>query len=175
MRRSIILAGIALLALPASSGAYDLPRESELKKYSGQWHKVRDCAGKRAPGRNVRRHGIRKAGKVRKASAREVADSIRQLRRHCQPLLVASPPSQPPSGVQTPRAGGELASIRACESGGNYAINTGNGYYGAYQFDVQTWQAAGGSGMPHTASPAEQDRVAASWIAKGHRGAWPNC
>lgn len=63
-----------------------------------------------------------------------------------------------------------------CESGGNYAANNGNGYYGAYQFDRQTWQAAGGStATADQASPAEQDAVAASWVASGHRGAWPNC
>ena len=72
---------------------------------------------------------------------------------------------------------GELASIRACESkgSGGYSANTGNGYYGAYQFDLQTWRGAGGSGNPADASPAEQDRIAASHIANGNRGAWPNC
>ena len=90
MRRSLILAGIALLALPATVSAYDLPRKSQLEKYSAHWHKVRDCAGKRAPGRNIRRHGVRVKGKVRKASAREVSESIHQLRRHCQPFLRAS-------------------------------------------------------------------------------------
>src|SRR4051794_40539303 len=71
--------------------------------------------------------------------------------------------------------GAGLAAIRRCESGGNYSTNTGNGYYGAYQFDQHTWEAAGGSGSPASASPAEQDRAAARWIAAGHRDAWPNC
>lgn len=62
-----------------------------------------------------------------------------------------------------------------CESGGDYAANTGNGYYGAYQFDLATWRAAGGSGNPADASPAEQDARAAAWVASGHRAAWPNC
>lgn len=47
--------------------------------------------------------------------------------------------------------------LRMCESSNNYAINTGNGYYGAYQFDLSTWQSVGGSGYPNQASPAEQD------------------
>src|SRR6478735_235129 len=50
--------------------------------------------------------------------------------------------------------------LRQCESGNNYAINTGNGYYGAYQFDASTWRAVGGSGYPHQASPAVQDALA---------------
>ena len=69
----------------------------------------------------------------------------------------------------------QLATIRVCETGGNYSASTGNGYYGAYQFDQSTWQAAGGAGSPATASPAQQDRVAANWIEAGHRNAWPNC
>lgn len=47
--------------------------------------------------------------------------------------------------------------LRMCESSDNYAINTGNGYYGAYQFDLGTWRSVGGSGYPNHASPAEQD------------------
>jgi peptidoglycan hydrolase-like protein with peptidoglycan-binding domain len=44
-----------------------------------------------------------------------------------------------------------------CESSNNYSINTGNGYYGAYQFNLATWQGVGGTGYPNQASPAEQD------------------
>jgi resuscitation-promoting factor RpfA len=47
--------------------------------------------------------------------------------------------------------------LRMCESSNNYRINTGNGYYGAYQFDLSTWRSVGGSGYPNQASPAEQD------------------
>ena len=47
--------------------------------------------------------------------------------------------------------------LRLCESGNNYSVNTGNGYYGAYQFDLSTWQSVGGSGRPDQASRAEQD------------------
>ena len=47
--------------------------------------------------------------------------------------------------------------LRMCESTNRYDINTGNGYYGAYQFDLSTWRSVGGSGYPNDASPAEQD------------------
>lgn len=47
--------------------------------------------------------------------------------------------------------------LRICESSDNYTINTGNGYYGAYQFDLGTWRSVGGTGYPHEATPAEQD------------------
>jgi resuscitation-promoting factor RpfA len=50
------------------------------------------------------------------------------------------------------------ARLRQCESGGRYGIVSANGrYYGAYQFDLGTWRSVGGPGMPHKASPAEQD------------------
>ncbi len=58
--------------------------------------------------------------------------------------------------------------LRVCESGNNYSINTGNNYYGAYQFDLGTWQSVGGTGYPHQASPAEQDaRALQLWRQRG--------
>jgi peptidoglycan hydrolase-like protein with peptidoglycan-binding domain len=47
--------------------------------------------------------------------------------------------------------------LRMCESSNNYAINTGNDHYGAYQFDLSTWRSVGGTGYPNKASKAEQD------------------
>ncbi len=52
------------------------------------------------------------------------------------------------------------AKLRMCESSGRYNINTGNGYYGAYQFDLPTWRSVGGQGRPDQASPREQDHRA---------------
>ncbi|WP_103339397.1 transglycosylase family protein [Amycolatopsis sp. CA-126428] len=49
------------------------------------------------------------------------------------------------------------AKLRMCESSGRYATNTGNGYYGAYQFDLPTWRSVGGQGRPDQAAAAEQD------------------
>ncbi len=65
--------------------------------------------------------------------------------------------------------------IAACESGGNWSINTGNGYYGGLQFSPSTWRANGGSGLPHNASRAEQIRVAENVLASQGIGAWPSC
>jgi hypothetical protein len=53
---------------------------------------------------------------------------------------------------------GDWARLRHCESGGRYGIVSANGrYYGAYQFDLGTWRSVGGAGLPHQASPVEQD------------------
>ncbi|HEV2758622.1 MAG TPA: transglycosylase family protein [Acidimicrobiales bacterium] len=72
--------------------------------------------------------------------------------------------------------GGNLAAIRACESGGNYAaVSPGGLYRGAYQFDLPTWQSVGGSGDPAAASPAEQDARASQLRSQRGSNPWPNC
>lgn len=65
--------------------------------------------------------------------------------------------------------------VAACESGGNWAINTGNGYYGGLQFSPGTWRAHGGSGMPNQASREEQIRIAENVLRSQGIGAWPTC
>ena len=65
--------------------------------------------------------------------------------------------------------------VAACESGGNWSINTGNGYYGGLQFAMGTWRSNGGSGSPHNASRAEQIRVAENVLQSQGIGAWPSC
>lgn len=65
--------------------------------------------------------------------------------------------------------------VAACESGGNWATNTGNGYYGGLQFLPSTWHAHGGQGMPHQASRAEQIRIAERVLRTQGIGAWPVC
>ncbi|MBL1076360.1 transglycosylase family protein [Nocardia sp. 2] len=65
--------------------------------------------------------------------------------------------------------------VAQCESGGNWAINTGNGYYGGLQFSHSTWVANGGTGYAHQASKAEQIRVAENVLASQGVGAWPTC
>ncbi len=79
----------------------------------------------------------------------------------------APPSSAPSSGV--------WASLAQCESGGNWSIDTGNGYYGGLQFNLSTWQGYGGSGMPHEASASEQIAVAERVQASQGWGAWPAC
>lgn len=73
-------------------------------------------------------------------------------------------------------AGGDLAAIRACESGGDYGAVSSDGLYrGAYQFDRPTWESVGGSGDPAAATPAEQDGRAAQLLTERGSNPWPNC
>ncbi|HTW14357.1 MAG TPA: ubiquitin-like domain-containing protein [Nocardioides sp.] len=66
--------------------------------------------------------------------------------------------------------------LAQCESGGNWAINTGNGYYGGLQFNLGTWQSYGGTGLPSNASRETQIAVATKLRdASGGYGPWPGC
>ncbi len=66
--------------------------------------------------------------------------------------------------------------LAQCESGGNWAINTGNGYYGGLQFSLGTWQAYGGPGYPHQQSRETQIAIAEKVLAAtGGYGSWPHC
>ena len=66
--------------------------------------------------------------------------------------------------------------LAQCEAGGNWAANTGNGYYGGLQFNLGTWQSYGGPGMPHQQSRETQIAIAEKVrAATGGYGSWPAC
>jgi resuscitation-promoting factor RpfA len=119
--------------------------------------------------------------------------------RHIRPVSPRHAKPMPPGAVQRTAAAGGLAAalvvgesfamggiagavtpdtwakLRACESSGNYAINTGNGYYGAYQFSAGTWRGMGYQGLASEADPAVQDQAALRlYEARGWQP-WPGC
>jgi hypothetical protein len=66
--------------------------------------------------------------------------------------------------------------LRDCEAHGNYQINTGNGYYGAYQFSQSTWDSMNtGYAFAHEAPPEVQDDAAKRLQARSGWGQWPVC
>ncbi|MFS8200673.1 transglycosylase family protein [Streptomyces sp. CWNU-52B] len=72
----------------------------------------------------------------------------------------------------------EWDTVAQCESGGNWSINTGNGYYGGLQFSSSTWAAYGGNSYASTAdqaSKSQQIAVAEKVLASQGKGAWPSC
>ncbi|MFD4834079.1 transglycosylase family protein [Streptomyces uncialis] len=86
-------------------------------------------------------------------------------------LLAASGPAQAADG-------GVWDRIARCESGGNWSINTGNGYYGGLQFAASTWRAYGGTAYAPTADRATraQQIAVATQVQRGQGwGAWPVC
>ncbi len=89
--------------------------------------------------------------------------------------LASAAGASPAAATSSPTAGTWQA-IRMCESGGNYGANTGNGYYGAYQFSLATWSGLGYAGLPSGAAPATQDQAAQKLAAEaGLSGSWPVC
>jgi resuscitation-promoting factor RpfE len=79
------------------------------------------------------------------------------------------------TGTANAESGVNWDGVAACESGGNWSIATGNGYYGGLQFTMGTWRANGGSGSPHQASREQQIRVAENVLRTQGIGAWPSC
>ena len=80
-------------------------------------------------------------------------------------------------GVATPAnaASNVWDRVAKCESGGNWKINTGNGYYGGLQFSKSTWRAFGGARYASTANKAtkaEQIAIARRTLAGQGPGAW---
>ena len=65
--------------------------------------------------------------------------------------------------------------LAQCEAGGNWHINTGNGYYGGLQFALRSWRAVGGTGYPHQHSREEQIRRGEKLLQIQGWGAWPSC
>jgi hypothetical protein len=71
--------------------------------------------------------------------------------------------------------GGIWLSLRRCESHDNYREDSGNGYYGAYQFSTSTWHIIGQIGIPNRASPQIQDAAARTLLNRQGWVAWPSC
>jgi peptidoglycan hydrolase CwlO-like protein len=87
----------------------------------------------------------------------------------------APPPAATPAVTPSGGASGVWAQLRQCEAGGNYAENTGNGFYGAYQFTQSTWTGLGYPGRPDQEPPAMQDAAAQQLQARSGWGQWPAC
>jgi hypothetical protein len=89
------------------------------------------------------------------------------------------PPSAQPvasgSGYSDPNNPAAWDRLAQCESGGNWAANTGNGYYGGIQFSLSSWQAVGGTGYPHQASRETQIAMGQRLWNQGGWGHWPGC
>ena len=84
------------------------------------------------------------------------------------------------SGGSAGTTGGEVgddvwAQLAQCESGGDPTTNTGNGFYGMYQFTLETWQSLGGTGYPYEADAATQTAMAKKLQAQAGWGQWPGC
>lgn len=90
-------------------------------------------------------------------------------------------PAQPAQPQQTTTQAPAISNgsvwdeLAQCESGGDWSINTGNGFYGGLQFTLSSWQAVGGIGYPNQASQQEQIMRAEILQSEQGWGAWPVC
>jgi len=91
-------------------------------------------------------------------------DMVRQPITQVESHGTKAPPSSTSDGVWD--------KIAQCESGGNWSINTGNGYYGGLQFSAATWKSVGGPGLPHQSSRAVQIKYAKILQARSGWGQW---
>ncbi|MSO86162.1 MAG: resuscitation-promoting factor rpfe [Acidimicrobiia bacterium] len=97
------------------------------------------------------------------------------------PTTVAAPPAPttttPPAtaGPADPNDPANWDRMAQCEAGGNWAINSGNGYFGGLQFSLTMWADVGGVGYPHEASREEQIKRGMVLQARGGWAQWPTC
>lgn len=123
---------------------------------------------KEAASRSYQRHAL-KLRRIAEAKAREARNHAVSERER----VSASAPVF--AGWQSWAASSGTVALRNCESGDTYTENTGNGYYGAYQFSESTWLANGGSGLPSNAPAWEQDEIAYRLYQERGSSPWPIC
>jgi resuscitation-promoting factor RpfB len=113
---------------------------------------------------------------VRSSTKREPVNALVRVGTKDRPAPPAPEPA--PAASSTNFASGSTVwdQLAQCESGGNWAINTGNGYYGGLQFNLSTWQSYGGTGLPSENSRETQIAIATKVRdANGGYGSWPAC
>lgn len=192
MRRRLGAAAIAAVVVTAPTAAHAEPTirdktvdkfgRKQVQKYAHFHRKWTHRSGKNVVGRQIVKHGMPRKGRDRVASRREWRRTLRVFHRWEHP---PKPPAPPPTLSSTsPSVGSAYSSgtgqyaiptdIVMCESNGDYgAYNSSSAAGGAYQILPSTWEAYGGTGSPHTASPAEQDAVAARiWNGGAGRSQW---
>jgi hypothetical protein len=115
---------------------------------------------------------------ARRKELRQRASRSAARDRTVRAARAARPPVPRPAVAASPLPGiadDVLGKLRRCESGGRYGANSGNGYYGAYQFSAGAWRSLGYGGLPHEASPETQDEAARRLQARGGWRQWPAC
>jgi hypothetical protein len=169
---------LATIAAAGSAGAQPRGANNELAGFEKDYMKVRahyvDSFGKEAAGRNIVRYGtVAKDGDVEIATPDDVKSSVERM----QSAFAAPQAAATDSAATTTTDTGAVASSSTaqCESGGDYSTDTGNGYYGAYQFDQGTWDAYAPAGYAGTNPAAAPPEVQDAAYAAVPYDAWPNC
>ncbi len=109
------------------------------------------------------------------AAAQAKAQAEVQAAAQARARAAALAAQQTTAAATAPATADAFTQLRYCESGGNYTRNSGNGYYGAYQYSLGTWNNYDGYARPDLAPPSVQDAKAEA--DQAHRGwsPWPAC
>jgi len=183
--------GVALVGVPAVAQAKDENQKGKAgyeeaiqhglqygnyepyeKRYLRLYDRFADEFGVADAGRNIVIFGEETKDGVRDASRERVEESSAYFETSLNPPAPAETAVATGTTATTTYSGAASSTVQ-CESGGDYAANTGNGYFGGYQFDSGTWDAYGDSAYAEAsdAPPAAQDAAAASVPYD----AWPSC
>jgi hypothetical protein len=122
-----------------------------------------------------RREPERRGGGGRHRAPQQTSNAVRILRTTGAVTAIVGTGLAASAMPANAATSDDFAKLRQCESGGNYQINTGNGFYGAYQFDAGTWHGLGYAGLPNEASAAQQDEAAAKLYNSRGWAPWPSC
>jgi uncharacterized protein YabE (DUF348 family) len=144
--------------------AYSVVRKSSSKLLKG---KTKIETEGRSGTREISYREVRHNGKLesrKKTGTKTVAQPKTQV------ILVGT--KKPKPSAPSVGSGSVWDKIAKCESGGNWSINTGNGYYGGLQFSASTWHSVGGKGLPSNASREEQIKRAKILQARSGWGQW---
>jgi hypothetical protein len=124
--------------------------------------------------------GLPQSGRHRAQPTTRATGSLRRHAARAATILIAATaiPLVAAPTIAHAATTADWERLAVCESGGNWAINTGNGYYGGLQFSSSTWNAFGGAefaSRADLATPEEQMVVANRTLIEQGWGAWPSC
>ena len=113
---------------------------------------------------------------MQRKAAQELAAWQELLRQEQESLSAQQSWLSSAFGESAGSGGGSWDSVAGCESGGDWSISTGNGYYGGLQFDSGTWDAYGNPAYAEAnLAPKEEQIAAANRTLAGQGDSWPNC
>ena len=187
-RATLVTAGLSIAVTRVTSEdiseTTELPYATEVRQDADEYEDYEEVAQEGSPGARVRdlrvfKHDGVEAFRVLTADRITVAPVARIVVVGTKERPAAPPPPPPPpSGGGGSVGTGVWDQLAECESGGNWSINTGNGYYGGLQFSYGTWLAYGGGAYGETANLASRDQqiaVAERLRADSGFHPWPAC
>jgi len=186
--RTLTIAGLGAGITAAGAGAafatdYQVKAGdtlSEIAQANGaDWHQLARINHLKDPnliliGQTLTLDGVKKTATApRKVSTKKV--ETKKVHKTVRKVRTSRSEDRPASGTGKVSLSGAWAKVANCESSGNPRAVNSAGYYGLFQFDLQTWRSVGGSGNPTKASAAEQLMRAKKLYAQRGASPWPVC